>query len=114
MWQMPCPTQEQSVLGVFLHHGLGVVLYPRWGTTGPSSPNVPSQGNTLGDTDFVAWVLRVAPECRNLHLHAPTASSNARLGRFSNTLVMRTQGKYLTILDWQSVGILFLTLNDDK
>ena len=24
---------------------------------------------TLADTDFVAWALRVAPECRNLHLH---------------------------------------------
>ena len=34
------------------------------GPLGPSSPNVPSQGDTLGDTDFVAWILRVAPECR--------------------------------------------------
>ena len=52
MWQMPCPTQEQSVLGGFAPCS-GVVLYPRRGTTGSSSPNIPSQKDTLGDTDFV-------------------------------------------------------------
>ena len=36
----------------------------------------PARG-TLGDTDFVAWVLRVAPECRNLHLHTPVGTTLA-------------------------------------
>ena len=49
----------------------GQHLYPRRGTTGSSSRSVPSPADTIGDTDFVVWVLRAAPECRNLHLHTP-------------------------------------------
>ena len=47
------------------------------GPLGPSSQSVPSPADTLGDTDFVAWVLRVAPECRNLHLHTPVGTTLA-------------------------------------
>ena len=47
------------------------------GPLGPSSPSISSPGDTLGDTDFVAWVLRVAPECRNLHLHTPVGTTLA-------------------------------------
>ena len=41
--------------GGVLLHGLGQPLYLR---RGPSSQSVPGPADTLGDTDFVAWVLR--------------------------------------------------------
>ena len=53
MWQMPCPTQEQSVLGV---SRVSLSTQDR-GPLDPSSPSVPSPADTLEDTDFVEWVL---------------------------------------------------------
>ena len=47
------------------------------GPLGPSSQSGPGPADTLGDTDFVAWALRVAPECRNLHLHTPVGTTLA-------------------------------------
>ena len=47
------------------------------GMVGPSSPSVPSPADTTGDTDFVVWVLRAVPECRNLHLRTPVGSTTA-------------------------------------
>ena len=63
---------EQSVLGLFLPYGLELASLPKTGDHWVLRLQVfPSPADTQGDTDFVAWVLRVAPECRNLHLHAP-------------------------------------------
>ena len=47
------------------------------GPLGPSSQSGPGPADTLGDTDFVAWALRVAPECRNLHLRTPVGTTLA-------------------------------------
>ena len=75
MWLMPCPIQEQLVLSVFAP-GSKFSPLPKTGPLGPSSQSA-GPANTLGDTDFVAWALRVAPECRNLHLHTPVGTTLA-------------------------------------
>ena len=74
MWQMPCPTPEQPVLECFCPM-VRVSTQDRE-PLGPSSSSVPA-ADTMGDTDFVAWALRVAPECRNLHLHTPVGTTLA-------------------------------------
>ena len=48
------------------------------GPLGPlSQSGRPGSDATLGDTDFVAWALRVAPECGNLNLHTPVGTTLA-------------------------------------
>ena len=59
-------------------HGLSLASLPRTGgPLGPSSQSGSGSADALADTDFVAWALRVAPECRNLHLHTPVGTTLA-------------------------------------
>ena len=80
MWLMPCLMQGLLVLVVFLPHGLSLVSLPKTGdhwVLRLRAVLAPLTADTLADTDFVAWALRVAPECRNLHLHTPVGTTLA-------------------------------------
>ena len=51
---------------------------PDGGPLGPlSQSDLAGSTDTLGDTDFIVWALRVAPECSNLNLHTPVGTTLA-------------------------------------
>ena len=51
---------------------------PDGGPLGPlSQSDLAGSTDTLGDTDFIVWALRVAPECNNLNFHTPVGTTLA-------------------------------------
>ena len=83
---MPYLMQVLLVLVVSLLHGQSFVPLSTQdgGPLGPLSQSGRSgSADTLGDTDFVAWALRVAPECGNLNLHTPVGTTLAIAFMFS-------------------------------
>ena len=67
------------------------------GPLGPLSQSGSGSADTLADTDFVAWALTVAPECRNLHLHTPVGTTLAI------ALIMLSPERLISFLQAHSV-----------